>query len=187
MKLTAAAVAILLASSFSAFAEAPAGSKAAPSSANCASIGDPGNVCTKWNGTACAVDVEKMPSQRCDYNQASTADMDGDHKPMCYSVGQQQHMIFSSSRSRKFRVRRLVPITATNAKGQPCPPDPFRQAFDPHNIQFGDNADSLAPKAAAIGCKYKLEVQFSDIDNNAPPEQDGKHYECRDPHLGIVN
>lgn len=187
MKLATVSVAIILASGLVARAAAPAPAQADNDSVQgCAHEGDKGNLC-KWNGSACNLDVEQMDSEPCHYDQSTVDDMDSDHKPMCFSVSQKHHIIFDSSQKRSFRVRRLVPITATNPQGQPCPAHPFGHHFDPHQIQFGNSVDSQAPVQDAVGCKYKLEVQFQHEDPSFPAESDGHHYECRDPHLRITN
>jgi hypothetical protein len=159
----------------------------------CASTTDTENLC-EWDSAAgthgrkCLLDVEKIErSATCRYDSANLPDA-FDHKPMCISLQQAEHIAFQSSRKRRFRVRRLVPITATGVNGQACPKHPFGRSFLEEDLTFGSAFDTLAPKAEAAGCKYKLEVQFRTIDANAPAEpHDGKgrHFECRDPHLKI--
>lgn len=160
----------------------------------CASDTDHENLCS-WNSAAgthgrkCSLDVERMDGKaRCDYNSPTVTEPN-DHRPMCFSVSNAEHIAFSSSQGRKFRVRRFVPITKTNPQGQPCPADPFNTPFDPHNVAFGNSFDTMVPKAAAVGCSYKLEVQFQNQDPNAPPEifdSQQHRYECRDPHLMVT-
>jgi hypothetical protein len=187
LKLEIVTVAIMLAGSLAAHAAAPAPGQADQNSVQaCAQQGDKKNLCN-WNGRTCALDVEKMDNEACHYDQSTVVDMDSDHKPMCFSVSRKHHIVFNSSQNRSFRVRRLVPITATNPQGQPCPAHPFGHHFDPNQIQFSGSADSQTPVRAAVGCKYKLEVQFQHEDPSFPRESDGHHYECRDPHLRIVN
>jgi hypothetical protein len=158
----------------------------------CADVKDAENYCV-WDsakgthGRKCTLDVEKIErSAACRYDLASVPDR-LDHKPMCFSISNAEHIAFTSSKKRKFRVRRLVPITATGTNGQACPNDPFKKSFKEEDFSSFDVAfDSDVPKTEAEGCKYKLEVQFRKIDPNAPAEpHDPKkqHLECRDPHL----
>lgn len=157
----------------------------------CAGGSDAENYCA-WDSAAgthgrkCTLDVEKIRNDHpCDFTKPSMADM-ADHKPMCISIQQAEHITFSSGKGRQFRVRRLVPITARNFYGKACPKDPFQRAFDEHDLTFAGSVDTDVPKASARGCKYKLEVQFHDEDANAPAEPNDPghhHYECRDPHL----
>jgi hypothetical protein len=160
----------------------------------CAAVSDAENLCS-WDsprgthGRKCTLDVEKIDrNAACHYGASAVADMK-DHKPMCFSIRNAEHIAFNSGRGRQFRVRRLVPITAKGVSGQDCPKDPFGTTFDPKSVNFGGSFDSAAPKASARGCKYKLEVQFHDEDPNAPVEPNDPghhHYECRDPHLLIT-
>jgi hypothetical protein len=150
----------------------------------CAQTTDKENLC-KWNGTACHLNVEKMDrTHACQYDQSTASDYTN-HKPMCFSVAKHHHILFNSNRNRPFRIRRFVPITATNANGQACPVDPFGHHFDtdPGKNPFGGAIDSQTARASAVGCKYKLEVEFKDTDPKAPSDADGVHHECRDPHL----
>ena len=157
----------------------------------CAADTDAENLCS-WDsargthGRKCTLDVEKIRRDHpCDFTKATVPDMT-DHKPMCISIKDAEHIAFTSSRSRHFRVRRFVPITATGDHGQACPKDPFKTVFDEKNVSFGTAFDTLEPNAQAGGCKYKLEVQFSTIDPHGPAEPNDphrRHYECRDPHL----
>jgi hypothetical protein len=166
-----------------------------PAMSACAQPTDAENLCS-WDaaagthGRGCHLDVERVDKKYdCNYAQASVAQM-SDHKPMCFSVQNAEHILFTSSRSRQFRVRRLVPITRTGANGQACPRDPFTQSFHEEEWGFDGRKDSLTPKASALGCQYKLEVQFNAIDPNAPAapyDPQHRHLECRDPHLGITN
>lgn len=162
----------------------------------CASVGDAENLCV-WDAAAgthgrkCTLDVEKIErSATCRYDLASVPDR-FDHKPMCFSIRDAEHIAFTSSKGRKFRVRRLVPITATGVHGQACPKDPFKKSFREEDFaSFGTGVDTDVPNPAADGCKYKLEVQFHTIDPNAPvATHDPKHrrLECRDPHLSLTN
>ncbi len=160
----------------------------------CAQSTDPENLCN-WDspagthGRKCNLDVENIPRTPCTYGQSSIPAIT-DHKPMCFSVQNAEHIAFMSGQGRSFRVRRLVPITHKNASGLNCPRDPFATAFDPSHMAFGNGADSHGPQSSAIGCQYKLEVQFQTEDPNAPADPDDpshRHYECRDPHLKIVN
>lgn len=178
-------------------APTPAASPAPPDS-SCAQPGDAEDLCTHWDGApgsharGCHLDVERIDRKYgCRYDAATVADMD-DHKPMCFSAARAEHILFESSRSRQFRLRRLVRITATGANGQACPRDPFNQPFHEEDFRTGwDNPkDSLAPKASAIGCRYKLEVQWNAIDASSPSaiyDPQHRHLECRDPHLQISN
>jgi hypothetical protein len=157
----------------------------------CAADTDAENLCT-WDsargthGRKCTLDVEKIDRKAaCRYGTSGVADMT-DHKPMCFSIKRAEHIAFTSGKGRQFRVRRLVPITAKGWNGQACPKDPFGRRFDPKDMTFGGGFDSDVAKASALGCKYKLEVQFHDEDANAPAEPNEAqhhHYECRDPHL----
>jgi len=159
----------------------------------CASTTDAENLCA-WDGAKgthgrkCTLDVEKIERTACKYGEASTADRP-DHKPMCFSIHDAEHIVFQSGRHRRFRVRRFVPITATGANGQACPKDPFGTSFDEHKLNFSNTFDSAAAKAESEGCKYKLEVQFHDLDPNAPLEphdRKGRRFECRDPHIKVT-
>jgi hypothetical protein len=159
----------------------------------CASTSDSENLCT-WDaekgthGRKCTLDVEKIERTVCKYEEASTADRP-DHKPMCFSIHDAEHIVFKSGKQRVFRVRRFVPITARGTNGQACPKDPFGTSFDEHNVTFDSMFDSAAARAEAEGCKYKLEVQFHDLDSNAarePHDKKGRHFECRDPHIKIT-
>jgi len=191
LKLGTATVAIVLAGSFALAARA----QAIPSAVTvCAGETDAENLCS-WDSAAgthgrkCALDVEHMRRTACDYSKVSLPSI-SDHKAMCFSVGNAEHIAFNSSQGRNFRVRRLVPITHKNAHGQACPRDPFAKTFDPTDVNFGSAFDTLAPKSSALGCQYKLEVQFQTADPNAQPEpndQQHRHFECRDPHLRITN
>lgn len=140
------------------------------------------------HGRKCAIDVERIDRQAaCHYDQATAADMT-DHPPMYISVSKAEHMVFASGSNRSFRVRRLVPISATGASGQACPKHPFRHQFREEDFNFSNSADSLVAKKAAIGCRYKLEVQFLTIDPDAPVathDPQHRHLECRDPHLQV--
>lgn len=157
----------------------------------CAGASDAENLCS-WDGPAgthgrrCTLDVERIRrDSACRFDKAAMEDM-ADHKPMCISIRDAEHIAFSSSHGRHFRVRRLVPITARGANGQLCPRDPFGTVFDPTKLNFTGAVDSQAAKTEAEGCKYKLEVQFETQDPKGPAEpNDGqhRHFECRDPHL----
>lgn len=159
----------------------------------CASTTDAENLCA-WDsakgthGRKCTLDVEKIERTACKYGEARTSDRP-DHKPMCFSIHDAEHIVFTSGRHRRFRVRRFVPITATGANGQACPKDPFGTSFDEHKLNFSNTFDSAAAKAESEGCKYKLEVQFHDLDPHAPLEphdRKGRHFECRDPHIKVT-
>jgi hypothetical protein len=159
----------------------------------CAADTDAENLCA-WDsahgthGRKCTLDVEKIDRKAaCHFGNSGSADF-SDHKPMCFSIKNAEHIAFTSGRGRPFRVRRLVPISAKGWSGQACPKDPFTRGFDPKDMNFGGGFDSDIPKASALGCKYKLEIQFHDEDPNAPAEPNEAqhhHYECRDPHLLI--
>lgn len=197
MKISVPAFAMLVAAALAAHAAPPAPTPAPAAVDVCAGASDAENLCS-WDaaagahGRGCRLDVEHIDRKyACRYDQAAVADMD-DHKPMCFSVRNAEHILFSSGRGRQFRVRRLVPITKTGAHGQACPRDPFRQTFHEEDFHTAwDNPkDSLAPKASALGCKYKLEVQWNALDPGAPSapyDPQHRHLECRDPHLGITN
>jgi hypothetical protein len=175
----------------------PAPAPASSAVQACASDSDAENLCTRWDsaagshGRGCHLDVERIDRKYgCRYDAASVAEMD-DHKPMCFSAARAEHILFESSRSRQFRVRRLVRITETGANGQACPRDPFNQPFHEEDFHaaWDTPKDSLAPKASAIGCRYKLEVQWNAIDANSPEatyDPQHRHLECRDPHLQIT-
>ena len=160
---------------------AHAGRPSSPPQA-CAAPGQAAYLC-HWNGTQCNLDVESVdPAQThpCNYG-ASTAAAETDHLPICFSASAAQHIAFSSSRSRSFRVRRLVPITAG------CPRDPFAHSFDTSG-GYGSSFDSGAAQAGAVNCQYKMEIEFHDLDNSghSPPDGDGQKHECHDPHLQII-
>lgn len=166
-----------------------------PSAADCAQPTDAENLCS-WDaaagtrGRGCHLDVERIDRKyACNYNQTAGAEM-SDHKPMCFSAQNAEHILFESSRSRQFRVRRLVPITRTGANGQLCPRDPFTQPFHEEEWGFDGRKDSLIPKTSAHGCQYKLEVQWNAVDPGAPEapyDPQHRRLECRDPHLQINN
>jgi hypothetical protein len=198
VKATLSALALFAAASLTAFA-APPIPKPAPTaqigvSQKCATVGDPEDLCT-WDGPAgtrgrkCVIDVEHMSRKHaCRYDQASGPAMT-DHKPMCISAGLAEHIVFRSSNGRMYRVRRLVPIRGTNANGQACPAHPFLHEFHEEDFNFGSSYDSQQAKSAAVGCFYKLEVQFTTVDPNAPVathDAQHRHLECRDPHLGVT-
>jgi hypothetical protein len=161
---------------------AHAGPPSSPPQA-CASAGQPEYLC-HWNGNTCNLDVEAVdPGQNhpCDYG-SGTAASETSHLPMCFSVSNAQHIVFSSSHDRAFRPRRLVPITAG------CPANAFAHAFDP-NANFASSFDSQAAQSGAINCQYKLEIEFQAIDNSgkSPADPgDGKKHECHDPHLQVT-
>lgn len=196
MRFGTIAVAIAIAASLTAYAAGPApGTTTSPSVMACAGDGDAENLCN-WDSAAgthgrkCTLDVERIDRKTaCNYDQGSLPSI-SDHKPMCFSVRNAEHIAFSSGQGRSFRVRRLIPISQKNAHGRACPKDPFTTTFDPKNMNFGASFDSATPKSSALGCQYKLEVQFRTEDASAPPEPndpDGHHYECRDPHLKVTN
>lgn len=172
----------------------PAAAAAASGVEVCAGAADAENLCS-WDkapgthGRKCTLDVERIDRKySCNYGQSLAAEM-SDHKPMCFSAKTAEHILFQSSRKRQFRVRRLVPITKTNAQGQACPRDPFAKTFHEEDFGFSGSWDSLSPKASAIGCRYKLEVQWNALDAGAPlapfdPQR--RHLECRDPHLTVT-
>ena len=173
---------------------APAPARAAQDGGQvCAADTDAENLCT-WDapegthGRKCVLDVERMSRKDvCAYDQAGAQEM-ADHKPMCISAAQAEHIVFQSGHSRQFRVRRLVPINATNAAGAPCPAHPFTREFHAEDFNFGSGVDTQQARASAVGCRYKLEVQFLTVDPNAPVAvHDPQHrrLECRDPHLQI--
>jgi len=184
---------MLLGAALAAHAAGPAPNSPTSPAANPAPAADDATLC-QWDspvgthGRRCAIDVERVDRRAaCHYDQATTPDMT-DHPPMLFSVSRGEHMVFSSSRNRSFRVRRLVPITATGASGQACPKHPFKHEFHEEDFTFGDGYDSLVAKKAAIGCRYKLEVQFLTLDPDAPVathDPHHRHLECRDPHLQV--
>ncbi|HEX3662190.1 MAG TPA: hypothetical protein VHU89_12200 [Acidobacteriaceae bacterium] len=196
MKFTLPALALFAAASLTAFAASPTPSPKAGSARvaqNCATVADAENLCT-WDapagtrGRKCVIDVEKMSRKHaCRYDLSSSVDM-SDHKPMCISAGLAEHIVFRSSNGRMYRVRRLVPVNKTNGQGQACPAHPFRHEFHEEDFNFGSSFDTQEAKAGAIGCFYKLEVQFMTVDPNSPlatHDAQHRHLECRDPHLGI--
>jgi hypothetical protein len=194
VKIVLAAPAVILAASLIAHASGPAPAGARLSAVQvCAADTDTENLC-KWDappgtrGRKCVIDVEHMSRKDvCAYDHASAAEM-SDHKPMCISAKLAEHIVFQSSNGRTFRVRRLVPINTTNNAGGACPAHPFRREFHAEDFNFGPNFDTAEPKSEAVGCRYKLEVQFLTVDPNAPVAiHDPQHrrLECRDPHLGI--
>ncbi len=194
MKIAIPAFAALLTATLAAHASGPTPAPAQSSVVQvCAADTDAENLC-KWDaplgthGRKCVLDVERMPRKDvCAYGNATAPEMT-DHKPMCISAKMAEHIVFQSSSGRTFRVRRLVPINKTNAAGQPCPPHPFQREFHAEDFNFGGSWDTTTAKSAAVGCRYKLEVQFMTVDPNAPVEtNDPQHrrLECRDPHLGV--
>ena len=181
----------LLGTALAAYAATPA-PKPAPPNPPHAAAGDDATLC-QWDspagthGRKCAVDVEAIDRRyACDYTKATIPDMT-DHPPMLISVSRAEHMVFTSSSGRSFRVRRLIPISGN---GSSCPQHPFNHEFDEGNFVFGSTADTTTGKTAAIGCKYKLEVQFLTVDPSAPVathDPQHRHLECRDPHIQLVN
>lgn len=200
MKVTLPALALFTAASLTAFAAPPPNPSPAPKAAadrasmNCATMGDPEDLCT-WDaprgtrGRKCVIDVEKMSRKHaCSYTVAVSPALT-DHKPMCISAGLAEHIVFRSSNGRMYRVRRLVPIEGSNARGQACPAHPFQREFHEEDFNFGSSFDTQVAKREAVGCFYKLEVQFMSVDPHAPISvHDPKHrrLECRDPHLGVT-
>jgi len=194
MKANIAALALLVTAAAARAAGPPPTPPPADSVQVCAADTDLENLC-KWDaprgtrGRKCVLDVEHIERGRvCSYEKASAEEMT-DHKPMCISASLAEHIVFRSSNGRTFRVRRLVPINKTNADGQACPAHPFRREFHEEDFNFGGDFDTMEPKSAAIGCRYKLEVQFMTEDPNAPVathDPQHRHLECRDPHLGIT-
>lgn len=160
----------------------------------CAADTDAENLC-KWDappgtrGRKCVLNVEHISRKDvCAYDHPTAAEMK-DHKPMCISAKMAEHIVFQSSNGRTFRVRRLVPINKTNGQGQACPAHPFSREFHPEDFNFAGTFDTAEPKSEAIGCRYKLEVQFQTIDPNAPAasyDPQHRHLECRDPHLTVT-
>lgn len=197
MKAILSALALLASASLTAFAAPPPspapGAAAARASMNCATVSDPENLC-QWDappgthGRKCVIDVEKMSrAHACRYDQASSPPMT-DHKPMCISAKLAEHIVFRSSNGRTYRVRRLVPIEGTNAQGQACPAHPFIREFHEEDFNFGSSFDTQVAKKEAVGCFYKLEVQFMTVDPKAPiapHDPQRRRLECRDPHLGV--
>lgn len=195
MKITIAALATLIVTALAAHASGPAPKAAASGAVDiCAGDTDAENLC-KWDappgtrGRKCVLDVERInPKEVCHYEQVSAQEF-SDHKPMCISAAMAEHIVFESRNGRTFRVRRLVPINKTNANGQACPAHPFSREFHAEDFNFAPNFDTAEPKTEAIGCRYKLEVQFLTVDPNAPVAEfdpQHRHLECRDPHLGIT-
>jgi hypothetical protein len=196
MKASSLGPAILLAAAVvAAHASGPAPA-AAPSRAVqvCAGDNDAENLC-KWDappgtrGRKCVLDVEHISRKDvCAYDRDTAAEMT-DHKPMCISAHMAEHIVFQSSNGRTFRVRRLVPINKTSDSGAACPAHPFKREFHAEDFNFAGTFDTTEPKLEAVGCRYKLEVQFLTIDPNAPVatfDPQHRHLECRDPHLGIT-
>lgn len=197
MKTALSVLALFAAASLTAFAAppipAPAPKAQVGVSQKCATVGDPENLCT-WDapagtrGRKCVIDVEHMSRKHaCSYSVALSSQM-MDHKPMCISARLAEHIVFRSSNGRMYRVRRLVPIKGNNAQGQACPAHPFQHEFHEEDFNFGSSFDTHQAKSEAVGCFYKLEVQFTTVDPNSPvATHDPKHrkLECRDPHLGI--
>jgi hypothetical protein len=196
VKIKIAVLATLVVSALTVYASGPAAPKPAQSGAVeiCAGDTDAENLC-KWDapagtrGRKCVLDVERISRKDvCAYDHATAAEMT-DHKPMCISAKMAEHIVFQSSNGRTFRVRRLVPINKTNASGQACPVHPFSREFHAEDFNFAPNFDTAEPKSEAIGCRYKLEVQFVTEDPHAPvatEDPQHRHLECRDPHLGIT-
>lgn len=184
---------ILLGAALAAHAAGPVPNPMPNPAPNPAPALDDATLCT-WDspagtqGRKCAIDVERIDRHAaCRYDQTTAPDMT-DHPPMLISVSRAEHMAFSSSSNRSFRVRRLVPISATGAQGQACPKHPFKHQFREEDFTFGNGFDSLVAKKQAIGCRYKLEVQFLTIDPGAPVathDPHRRHLECRDPHLQV--
>lgn len=194
MKATISVLA-LLAASLGAHAAGPPPNPAPPSGVEiCAGDTDAENLCT-WDapkgthGRKCVLDVERIDRKTvCAYDHATAPEMT-DHKPMCISAAMAEHIVFRSSHGRAYRVRRLIPINKTNAQGAACPAHPFRREFHAEDFNFGASFDTEEPKSNAIGCRYKLEVQFDAEDSTAPiapNDPKRRRLECRDPHLGIT-
>lgn len=192
VKITILALVPLFTAALASYAAGPAATPPPQSGVQvCAADIDAENLC-KWDapkgtpGRKCVLDVEHMSRKDvCAYGNATAPTMT-DHKPMCISASKAEHIVFQSGNGRQFRVRRLVPM-ANN--GGACPAHPFNHQFNEGDLTFGGNIDTTAPKAAASGCFYKLEIQFETIDSNAPKEphdSKGRRFECRDPHLGVT-
>lgn len=161
-------------------------------SQTCDDTGDHSQYC-HWNGSwgtdgrECDIDVESIDRDACDFD-ASTASESAmaNHAPICISSGKHEHIVFTSGQGRQYRIRRLIPFPDNGAN---CPDQPFGAKFDPKNFTFGATVDTKAAGSGAVGCFYKLEVQFMTDDANGPPDPNsnppGRKLECRDPHLGI--
>jgi hypothetical protein len=195
VKIVIAAPAMFLAATFVAHASGPAPAPARTRAVQiCAADTDAENLC-KWDappgthGRKCVIDVEHMSRKDiCNYGSPTAAEM-ADHKPMCISAKMAEHIVFQSSNGRTFRVRRLVPINKTSDTGGACPAHPFSREFHEEDFNFAGNFDTAEPKTEAIGCRYKLEVQFLAVDPHAPVathDPQHRHLECRDPHLGVT-
>lgn len=197
MKVMLPALALFTVASLTAFAAPPS---PAPKTLDargvgmkCATVSDPENLCT-WDappgtrGRKCVLDVEKMGRKHACSYAVTSSPVITDHKPMCISAHLAEHIVFRSSNGREYRVRRLVPIRGTNAQGQACPAHPFLHEFHEEDFNFGSSFDTQQAKSQAVGCFYKLEVQFLTVDPNAPiatHDPKHRHLECRDPHLGV--
>lgn len=194
MKAILPVCALSLLASFTAFAAspspAPKGGQDVPQA--CDNTGDHSKYC-KWKGgnfgtpgRECDIDVETIDQDPCDF-QSNTAHEMADHTPICISSKLGEHIVFNSTKGRTYRIRRLVPLD-TNAAS--CPAQPFAQVFDEKDFdKVGTTFDTKAANQSAVGCFYKLEVQFRTIDPNGPHDphdpQSGRKLECRDPHLGV--
>jgi hypothetical protein len=164
-------------------------------SSDCMEETHPQNLC-RWSASAgsvgrvCHLDVERIDQKEACHFEATYLEEPDDHPPICISAGKQEHIAFESSKKRPFRVRRLVRINEKNENGQVCPEHPFRRHFNASELNFQGNKDTDVVDSAPDGCMYKFEVQFRDLDRNGPEEQfDQKRtrFECRDPHIKIVN
>ena len=195
MKIAILALVPMLTAALATHASGPAAAAQARSGAQvCAADTDLENLC-KWDapkgthGRKCVIDVEGMSRKDvCAYDKLTAAEMN-DHKPMCISAGQAEHIVFRSGKGREFRVRRLVPINKNSDRGGACPAHPFSHEFHEEDFNFAGNFDTAEPKSEAVGCRYKLEIQFLAVDPGAPvATHDPQHrrLECRDPHLGII-
>lgn len=164
---------------------------------DCLQDADPGNLC-KWTGAPgssnrqCNLDVETLPREMCDYVNPPRHPFS--HKPLCVSPDRQEHIVFTSSLNRSFRIRRFISLNSTAASGHVCPAQPFVQQFDLANVHFNDTAVDTGPvdpvNGSIKGCFYKFEVQFQTVDPSAPSEPNDPghgHYECRDPHFKVGN
>jgi hypothetical protein len=186
---------VLLCCVVSAFAATLSPGQSVSPSSQCMEESHPRNLC-HWSaaagtaGRVCQLDVEAMDKKEICHFEASVLVEPDDHPPICISAANQEHIVFHSSKKRTFRVRRMVRLNEKNANGETCPLHPFRHHFEPAELtNFNTEHDTDVVDAAPEGCMYKFEVQFQNVDRNAPPESfDPQHtrYECRDPHIKIV-
>lgn len=149
---------------------------------------------------ACIIDLHVLAqhSEPCNFSDESPDDPTL-HDAFKVSHNNREHMKVTNSEHNHppFRIRRIVPLSANDhIPGAHCPEYPF------FTSAFGGGAHETGhPKASAVGCFYKLEIQTTDTgastgasgafpdDNDddvvRPPNHPNYNYKCYDPHFQI--